>query len=69
MPMNKNAVIRYKILDELLSHKHKRYTTAEMAEIVNGQLQLDGFNPVSLRCIQKDIKALEEEVFCGDAEL
>lgn len=69
MPMNKNAVIRYKILDELLSHKHKRYTTAEMAEIVNERLELDGFNTVSLRCIQKDIKALEEEVFCGDVEL
>lgn len=59
MPMNKNAVLRYMIIDELLSHKHKRYTTAEIADIVQEKLGKD----VSLRCIQKDIKALEDEVF------
>ena len=61
MPTNKNAVIRYRYLDELLSNRNKRYSTAEIAEIVNEKLVRDGYAEVSLRCIQKDIKALEEE--------
>lgn len=68
MPMNKNAVIRYRYIDECLSHKHKRFTTREICDYVNEQLQMDCFDPVSLRCIQKDIKALEEEVFMVELE-
>ena len=68
MPMNKNAVIRYKYLDELLSKKYQRYTVAEMSEIINEKLRKDGYEEVSLRCVQKDIKALEEEVFMVELE-
>jgi len=66
MPVNKNAMIRYRYLDELLSSKYKRYSIAEITELVNDKLILDGFEAVSLRCIQKDIKALEEEFFMVD---
>lgn len=66
MPINKNAMIRYRYLDELLSSKYKRYSIAEITELVNDKLTLDGFETVSLRCIQKDIKALEEELFMVD---
>ena len=66
MPTNKNAVIRYRYIDELLSNRHKRYSTAEITEIVNEKLIKDGYAEVSLRCIQKDIKALEEEVFFAE---
>lgn len=66
--MNKNAVIRYRYIDECLSHKHKRFTTREICDYVNERLQMDCFDPVSLRCIQKDIKALEEEVFMAEME-
>ena len=65
MPTNKNAVIRYRYIDELLSNRNKRYSTAEIADIVNEKLVRDGYAEVSLRCIQKDIKAIEEEVFCA----
>ncbi len=66
MPTNKNAVIRYRYIDELLSNRNKRYSTVEIADIVNEKLLRDGYAEVSLRCIQKDIKALEEEVFFAD---
>lgn len=66
MPVNKNAMIRYRYLDKLLSSKYKRYSIAEITELVNDKLTLDGFETVSLRCIQKDIKALEEEFFMVD---
>lgn len=64
MPANKNAVIRYIILDELLSHKHNRYTTAEMLEAVRSRHDSE----ISLRTIQKDIKAIEDEVFFAEIE-
>ena len=66
MPTNKNAVIRYRYIDELLSNRHKRYSTSEITEIVNEKLVRDGYGAVGLRCIQKDIKALEEEVFFAE---
>lgn len=66
MPTNKNAVIRYRYIDELLSNRHKRYSTTEITEIVNEKLVRDGYSEVGLRCIQKDIKALEEEVFFAE---
>lgn len=66
MPTNKNAVIRYRYIDELLSNRNKQYSTADIADIVNEKLVRDGYAEVSLRCIQKDIKALEEEVFCAE---
>lgn len=66
MPTNKNAVIRYRYIDELLSNRHKRYSTTEITEIVNEKLVRDGCSEVGLRCIQKDIKALEEEVFFAE---
>lgn len=59
-------MIRYQYLDELLSSKYKRYSMAEIAAKVNEKLSLDGCETVSLRCIQKDIKALEEEIFMVD---
>lgn len=68
MPMNKNAVIRYRHIDSCLSHKHKRFTTQEIADYVNEKLREDDFPTVSLRCIQKDIKALTEEVFFADLD-
>lgn len=41
MPMNKNAVIRYRYIDECLSHKHKFFTTREICDYVNKQLQME----------------------------
>ena len=35
MPTNKNAVIRYQKLDELLSDRHHHYTMEEITDKVN----------------------------------
>lgn len=63
MPKNKNAVIRYRYIDELLSNKYKFLSTSELADEVNRRLVADGYQAVGLRCIQKDLVDLQEELF------
>lgn len=63
MPTNKNAMTRYKILDELLSSRYHNYSINDLTEEVNRRLaevdpETDG---VGRRAIEKDIKYLEDE--------
>ena len=57
--VKKNAIMRYKILDSLLSNRNRYYSNAELLEKVNEALELDGMEPVSRRCIEKDLNTLE----------
>jgi len=57
MPVNKDAMARYRIIDRMLADPNRNYTTQEMLKEVSWQCG----ETVSLRMIQKDIKALEEE--------
>ncbi len=63
MPINKNALIRYKHLDVLLSDRHHHYDINELTERVNDMLVDDGFKPVTRRCIEKDLVYLTEAPF------
>lgn len=63
MPVTKNATIRYKFLDELLSDNHHYYTMADLTEKVNERLEDLGYSPVTKRCIEKDIEFLKERPF------
>lgn len=60
MPANKNAVIRYVILDEMLSNRQRYYTCAEMCAECNDRLSDNGYDKVSLKTIQNDINDIEE---------
>ena len=51
--------MRYKILDSLLSNRNRYYTITDLLEKVNEALEFDGMEPVSRRCIEKDLNALE----------
>ena len=66
MPKNKNAVIRYRYIDELLSNRNRYITTRELADKVNKRLVEDGYESVTLRCIQKDLIDLQDELFGAD---
>lgn len=57
--VKKNAIMRYKILDSLLSNINRYYSISELLEKVNEALELDGMEPVSRRCIEKDLNTLE----------
>lgn len=57
MPVNKNALGRYRIIDKLLSDPNNDFTTADIMSRVNRKCS----GKVTLRMIQKDIKSLEED--------
>lgn len=68
MPTNKNALIRYKYLDGLLSDHHHCYDIHDLAEKVNAMLYDDGFPEVTQRCIEKDLNTLEYAPFNAPIE-
>lgn len=63
MPVNKNAMTRYKILDELLSSRYHNYSLDDLTEEVNSRLvkMYPESNGVVRRTIEKDISYLEYE--------
>lgn len=63
MPVNKNAFIRYKYLDKLLSDHHHYYDIHDLTEKVNDDLLSDGFKDVTQRCIEKDLVDLQDAPF------
>lgn len=56
MPVSKDAMARYRIIDRLLADPNRYCTTKQIYEQVNRSCP-----NVSLRMVQKDIKNLEEE--------
>lgn len=58
MATNKNALIRYKHLDRLLSDRHHYYDINDLTKKVNEMLLEEGFQTVTRRCIEKD------RIFC-----
>ena len=59
MPTNKNAFIRYKCLDKLLSDRYHYYDRKTLTEKVNDMLYELGFKPVGKRTIEKDLDELK----------
>ena len=68
MATNKNALIRYKHLDILLSDRHHYYDINDLTERVNDMLLEEGFQAVTRRCIEKDLVYLTERPFCAPIE-
>ena len=63
MPTNKNAMTRYRIIDELLSDRYHNYSLDDLTEEVNRRLaeMYPDTNGVVRRTIEKDIYYLEYE--------
>ena len=68
MPTNKNALTRYKYLDEMLSDRHHFYDIHDLTDKCNEKLIEAGFPEVSQRCIEKDINYLEYAPFYAEIE-
>lgn len=68
MPSNKNAMTRYKYLDELLSDRHHYYDTNDLTNLCNKRLAEADLPTVTQRCIQKDIHYLEIDPFFAEIE-
>lgn len=76
MPTNKNAVIRYMYLDQMLSDRYNKYTCEDLLKKVNERLELAGYPTIGgdqsnydryiksgKRLIQIDIQALQDSPF------
>lgn len=68
MPTNKNALIRYKYLDEMLSNRYHYYTMNDLTNHCNKKLREAGLPEVTKRCIEKDILFLEYQPFFAEIE-
>ena len=68
MPTNKNALTRYKYLDEMLSDRHHFYDIHDLTKKCNEKLIDAGFPEVSQRCVEKDINYLEYDPFYAEIE-
>lgn len=55
MPVNKDAMARYRIIDRMLADPNRNYTTKEILKEVSWRCD----SAVTLRMIQKDIKSLK----------
>lgn len=60
MPINKDAMARYRIIDRMLADPYNDYTTKQIEKAVLSECADD--KKVSGRMIQKDIKAIEDEI-------
>ena len=61
MPANKNAYIRYRVLDECFRDWNRRYTWDALREAVNRELRNCGNTEVSISTLRADVKFLKSE--------
>lgn len=62
MPTNKNAQLRYQILDRCFSDYHHKYTIDDLIEKVNEALYDLCGTQISIRQIREDIKYMRDRV-------
>lgn len=63
MPVNKNALIRYKTIDRCLRNKYRRWTLDDLVEACSDALyEMEGISRgVSVRTIQADIQIMRSD--------
>lgn len=63
MPANKNALLRYKILDKCLRNRYRRWTLDDLVEAVSEALyDMEGIKGgVSVRTINADLKMMRSD--------
>ena len=62
MPTNKNAQLRYQILDRCFSNHNRKYTIEDLVDTVNEALYDMYGSEVSIRQIRDDIKYMRDRV-------
>ena len=63
MPVNKNALLRYKIIDRSLRNRYRRWTIEDLVDAVSDALyDMEGIQKgVSLRTVQADIQMMRSD--------
>lgn len=63
MPMDKNKMMRYLVLDRCFKDTSRLYKSKDILECVNHELQRYDYNLVKIRSIQNDIRELQDEPY------
>lgn len=58
MPANKNAMTRYALIDKLLANRNRAYSIQDITDYLANHLPDYGQQPVSKRCVEKDLNYL-----------
>lgn len=61
MPVDKQVIRRYRIIDQCLRSTCHRYTKVEILSRVNTRLEEDGFKTISLRTLENDLAEIEAQ--------
>ena len=63
MPVNKNALLRYKIIDRSLRNRYRRWTIVDLVDAVSDALyDMEGIRKgISLRTVQADIQMMRSD--------
>ncbi len=61
MPATKNAMTRYALIDKLLANRNKAFSIQDITEYLEEHLPEYGQEPVSKRCVEKDLNYLVNE--------
>lgn len=59
MPATKNAMTRYALIDSMLASRNRSYSIHDITGVLAEKLPEYGMEPVSKRCVEKDINYLE----------
>ena len=61
MPIDRNKILRYKILNECFRDMSRQYRIGDLLDCVNRELKRYDLNTVSRRTVQKDLQDLQME--------
>ena len=59
MPANKNAMTRYALIDKMLANRNRCFSIQDITNALSEILPEFGQEPVSKRCVEKDLNYLE----------
>ncbi len=59
MPATKNAMTRYALIDKMLANRQRAYSIQDITDVLAERLPEFGQNPISKRCVEKDLNYLE----------
>lgn len=66
MPVNKNALIRYMIIDKCLRNRARKWTWKDILEEVNKGLLNEGINTIGKTTLFEDLKDIEYRVYSSE---
>ncbi len=63
MPIDRNKMLRYQVLNRCFQDTSRRYRTKDLLECCNREMQKYDLNTISTRTIQKDLQDLQAEPY------